>query len=111
MILQVQTGPSHVSFWAGEKLSQEMSLRHGLKRVLKDFNGRSQTPIFVWILVQKCGIVGVAKEIVCEHTIGIILPFKFAQVHNLKMAVIHITPCPAVTRIVNIKYLAAGKAM
>lgn len=92
-------------------MCREMSSKRGLKRVLKGFNGRSQTPIFVWILAQKCGIVGVAKEIVCEHTIGIILTFKFAQVHNLKMAVIHITPCPAVTRIVNIKYLAAGRAM
>ena len=45
-------------------MCREMSLDRGLKRVLKDFNGRSQTPIFVWIFEKKCGIVGVAKEMI-----------------------------------------------
>lgn len=62
--MRAQINPSHVSFWVGGKLCREMSLDRGLKRVPKDFNGRSQTPIFVWIFEKKCGIVGVAKEMI-----------------------------------------------
>lgn len=45
-------------------MCREMSLDRGLKRVPKDFKDRSQIPIFVWIFEKKCGIVGVAKEMI-----------------------------------------------
>ena len=46
------------------KIVPRDEFRSWIKTSSKDFNGRSQTPIFVWIFEKKCGIVGVAKEMI-----------------------------------------------